>query len=332
MTANNDNKELEKLIDEDYVCEDYGEIQIWTQIKVTVPLSELDALVAVMSMINNNLMIEDYSDIDTNLKTCYGDLIDEKILNANKDIASVSVFVPSDRSYMDDLAYIRQRVAELSLHAEVELVGVNEEDWANSWKAYYKPIKIGEKIVICPAWERYTPAEGELVIRMDPGMAFGTGTHETTRLVIRLLEKYTKAGCRMLDVGTGTGILAICASRLGADTCRAYDIDPTAVRVARENIKDSGLTNVTCDQSDLLKQVSLEGGQYDLVCANIVADIIIRMTPDVGKYMKDDAVLLASGIIAERCDDVVACFEANGFKVVELLTDNDWCGLAVMKA
>ena len=327
-----ENKELEKLIDEDYVCEDYGEVQIWTQVKVTVPLRELDDLVAVMSMINNNLMIEDYSDIDTNLKTCYGDLIDEKILNANKDVASVSVFIPSDRSYMDDLAYIRQRCGELNLHAEVELVGVNEEDWANSWKAYYKPIKIGEKIVICPAWERYTPAEGEIVIRMDPGMAFGTGTHETTRLVIRLLEKYTKAGQLMLDVGTGTGILAICASRLGADFCRAYDIDPTAVRVARENIKDSGLGNVTCDQSDLLKQVSLEDGPYDLVCANIVADIIIRMTPDVGQYMKDDAVLLASGIIAERCDDVVACFEKNGFKIVEKLTDNDWCGLAVMKA
>ena len=326
-----ENKELEKLIDEDYVCEDYGEVQIWTQVKVTVPLRELDALVAVMSMINNNLMIEDYSDIDVNLKTCYGDLIDEKILKANKDIASVSVFIPSDRSYMDDLAYIRQRCEELSLHAEVELVGVNEEDWANSWKQYYKPVKIGERIVICPAWEKYTPAEGELVIRMDPGMAFGTGTHETTRLVIRLLEKYTKVGQRMLDVGTGTGILAICASRLGAELCRAYDIDPTAVRVARENIKDSGLTNVTCDQSDLLKQVSLEEGQYDLVCANIVADIIIRMTPDVGTYMKEDAVLLASGIIAERCDDVVACFEANGFTVIEKLTDNDWCGLAVMK-
>ena len=324
--------DLEKMIDEDYVCEDYGEVQIWTQIKVTVPLRELDSLVALMSMINNNLMIEDYSDIDTNLKTCYGDLIDEKILNANKDIASVSVFIPSDRSYMDDLAYIRQRVAELELHAEIELVGVNEEDWANSWKAYYKPIKIGEKIVICPAWERYTPAEGEIVIRMDPGMAFGTGTHETTRLVIRLLEKYTKEGQLMLDVGTGTGILAICASRLGARFCRAYDIDPTAVRVARENIKDSGLENVTCDQSDLLKQVSLEDGPYDLVCANIVADIIIRMTPDVGRYMKEDAVLLASGIIAERCDDVVECFEKNGFKVVEKLTDNDWCGLAVKKA
>ncbi len=323
---------MTKPIDQDYVCEDYGDIKQWTQVRVTVPLVELDDLVAVMSMINNNLMIEDYSDIDVNLKTCYGDLIDEQILNADKTKAAVSVFVPSDRSYMDDLAFIRQRLAELDLHGEIELVGVNEEDWANSWKQYYKPLKIGNRIVICPAWENYTPAEDELVIRMDPGMAFGTGTHETTRLVIRLLESYTKPGCRMLDVGTGTGILAICASRLGADLCRAYDIDPTAVRVARENIADSGLTNVTCDQSDLLKQVSLDGGAYDLICANIVADIIIRMTPDVGRYLKDDGVLLASGIIAERCDDVIAALEAHGFRIVEKLTDNDWCGLAVMKA
>ena len=320
------------MTDKDYVCEDYGTVKEWTQIRVTVEQRKLDELVAVMSMINNNLMIEDFSDIEINLKTCYGDLIDEKILNADKTVASVSVYVPSDRSYMDDLAFIRSRLAECGIEGKVEIVGVSEEDWANSWKQYYKPVKIGERIVICPAWESYTPTEDELVIRMDPGMAFGTGTHETTRLVIRLLEKYTKKDCRMLDVGTGTGILAICASRLGAGICRAYDIDPTAVRVARENIKDSGLTNVTCDQSDLLRQVSLEGGRYDLVCANIVADIIIRMTPDVGKYMKDDAVLLASGIIAERCDDVIACFERNGFKIVECLTDNDWCGLAVMKA
>ena len=318
--------------DQDYVCEDYGDVKVWTQIKVTVPLSQLDTLVATMSMINNNLMIEDYSDIDTNLKTCYGDLIDEKILQADKSIASVSVYVPSDRSYMDDLAFIRQKVAENQLDAKIEIVGVNEEDWANSWKQYYKPLKIGERIVICPAWERYTPADHELVIRMDPGMAFGTGTHETTRLVIRLLEEYTQAGCRMLDVGTGTGILAICASRLGADVCRAYDIDPTAVRVARENIKDSGLTNVTCDQSDLLKQVSLEGGKYDLICANIVADIIIRMTPDVAKYLKQDGVLLASGIIDERCQDVIDAFEQNGFTVVDCITENGWCGLAVKYA
>ena len=319
------------MTDKDYVCEDYGTVKEWTQIRVTVEQKKLDELVAVMSMINNNLMIEDFSDIEINLKTCYGDLIDEKILNADKTVASVSVYVPSDRSYMDDLAFIRSRLAECGIEGKVEIVGVSEEDWANSWKQYYKPVKIGERIVICPAWESYTPTEDELVIRMDPGMAFGTGTHETTRLVIRLLEKYTKKDCRMLDVGTGTGILAICASRLGAGICRAYDIDPTAVRVARENIKDSGLTNVTCDQSDLLRQVSLEGGRYDLVCANIVADIIIRMTPDVGNYIAEGGVLLASGIIDERCDDVIEALQSNGFRIIECLRDNGWCGLAVTK-
>lgn len=317
--------------DKDYVCEDYGDIKQWTQVRVTVPVEELNTLCAVMSMINNNLMIEDYSDIETNLKTCYGDLIDEKILKADRTVASVSVFVPSDRSYADDVAFIRQQAEENGLHIRVELVGVNEEDWANSWRAYYKPVKVGERMVICPAWEQYQPAEGELVIRMDPGMAFGTGTHETTRLVIRLLERYTTPGCRMLDVGTGTGILAICAARLGAGLCRAYDIDPTAVRVARENIKDSGLSQVTCDRSDLLKQVDLTDGPYDLICANIVADIIIRMAPDVGRYLKDDGVLLVSGIIRERCGDVQEALAKEGLLVVEELDDNDWCALALKK-
>ena len=187
--------------DPDYVCEDYGDVKAWTQIRVTVPLEQLDTLTALMSMISNNLMIEDYSDIETNLRTCYGDLIDEKILNADRTVASVSVYVPSDRSYADDVAFLRDRMAADGLNGKLELVGVNEEDWANNWKQYYKPLKIGNRIVICPAWETYTPTGNELVVRMDPGMAFGTGTHETTRLMIRLLEDYTQPGCRMLDVG-----------------------------------------------------------------------------------------------------------------------------------
>jgi len=317
------------MIDQDYVCGDYGTETEWTQVKVTVKLERLDDLVAIMSMVSNNLQIEDYSDID--LKTCYGDLIDESILNADKTIASVSVYLPAERSVAECISFLRERFAASDLmDAKIETVGVSEEDWANSWKAYYKPIKIGERLVIVPAWEKYTPAEGELIVRMDPGMAFGTGTHETTRLVIKLLETYTKEGCRMLDVGTGSGILAICASKLGAGECRAYDIDPMAVRVANENIKDSGLTNITCEVSDLLRQVD-KSRPYDLICANIVADIIIRMTPDVGELMHKDTVLLASGIIMERSDDVVECFEKHGFRIVERLEENGWCGLAVMK-
>lgn len=316
--------------DKDYVCEDRGEVREWVQVKVTVPLERLDDLVAIMSMITNQLQIEDYSDID--LASCYGDLIDESILNADKTIASVSVYLPGDRPMSDELAFLRERLAVSGLTelAKIELNGVNEEDWANAWRAYYKPLHIGNRMVIVPAWEEYEPAENEIVVTMDPGMAFGTGSHETTRLVIGLLEKYTKEGCRMLDVGCGSGILAICASKLGAGECFAYDIDPTAVRVANENVEKSGITNVKCGVADLLRGVD-ESRPYDLITANIVADIIIRMASDVGKLMHENTVLLVSGIILGRSEDVVEALEANGLKITERVVDNDWCAMAVMK-
>lgn len=317
------------MIDKDYMCGASSDVKEWHQVKGTVKLCHLDGLTAIMSMISNNLMIEDFSDID--LKTCYGDLIDESILNADKTIASVSVFLPVEQNFNEAISFIKERAEQDGFDVEVEVVGVNEEDWANSWKAYYKPLEIGERIVIVPAWEKYDAKPDDVIVTMDPGMAFGTGTHETTRLVIGLLEKYTKQGQRVLDVGCGSGILAICASKLGAKECKAYDIDEVAVRVARENIVINNCENITCDQSDLLKQVDLDGGQYDLVCANIVADIIIRMLPDVGAYMKDDAVLLASGIINERADDVMNAFEKYGFKIVEHAVDNGWCAFAISK-
>lgn len=316
------------MIDKDYTCEDWGAETEWTQIRVTVGLDKLDDTVAVMNMVSNYLQIEDYSDID--LKTCYGDLIDESILNADKTVASVIVYLSADGGAVDTVSFLRNRFNELSIDAKISVSGVNEEDWANSWKDYYKPIKIGEKIVIVPAWEKYEQNEGEIIVRMDPGMAFGTGTHETTRLVIGLLEKYVKEGMRVADVGCGSGILAICASKLGASECKAYDIDTTAVRVANENIKDSGLDNVTCEVSDLLRQVD-KSKPYDVICANIVADIIIRMMPDVGDFMNESSVILASGIIVERSEDVINGFLAHGFEIIERVEENGWCALAVKK-
>ncbi len=317
------------MTDPDYICGEATEIKDWTQIKVTVKLEELDTAMAVMSVLDNNLMVEDYSDID--LKTCYGDLIDESILNADKTVASVSLFLPADQNYNIAISFIRERLESEGVAPKIEIVGVNEEDWANSWKKYYTTLHIGKRTVIVPMWEEYEAKEGEIVVKMDPGMAFGTGSHETTRLVIELLEKYTKQGVRMLDVGCGSGILAICASKLGAGECKAYDIDPIAVKVANENIAESGQENITCEVSDLLKQVDLDGGKYDLICANIVADIIIRMTPDIDRFMKDDCVLLCSGIIKERADDVIAKLNEYALKVVERIDDNGWCALAVMK-
>lgn len=303
----------------------------WTQLRVKVKTEDIDRTAAIMSMLDNGIMIEDYSDIETGLKTCYGDLIDENILNADKSTGAVSIYVPDDRNYNDYIAFLRERFSAEGIDAKLELIGVDEEEWSTAWKKYYHPIKVGERLVIVPMWEKYDPAPGEIIVRMDPGMAFGTGTHETTRLVCGLIEKYLVPGQRMLDVGTGSGILAICASKLGAKECFAYDIDPVAVRVARENVKDNDLDNITCGVSDLLADVDLSGGQFDFAVANIVADIIVRMSDDIGNYIRDGAYLICSGIIERYEPDVRAAMERNGFDVVETAKESDWVAMVCQK-
>lgn len=300
----------------------------WTQIRVTGAVEHLETISAVMSMVRGSLMIEDYSDVTTD--GMYGALLDDSLLHADRTKAAVSVFIPETDSIAEGKAFIEMQLTASGIPYEMEIVGCREEDWAEAWKKYYHPIKVG-RIVIVPAWEQYTPVADEITVTMDPGMAFGTGTHETTRLVIAMLEKYLRPGDRMLDVGCGSGILSICASRLGASRCAAYDLDPTAVRVARENIAASGVANITCDVSDLLCDVDLSGGKYDVIAANIVADIILRMTPSVDAYLAEGGVLIASGIICPRRDEVEACFAAHGLEVFDSLTENDWCALAVRR-
>ncbi len=303
----------------------------WTQIRANGKREELDAISAVMSMLDPGLQIEDYSDLDELiLDGVYGDLIDEAVLSADRTKVSVSIYVPDEKPLGEYLAFIRERFSALGITADVETVGLSEEDWAENWKQYYHPIKIG-RIVIVPAWEKYEPKGDEITVLMDPGMAFGTGTHETTRLVIGLLDKYIKKGDRVLDVGCGSGILSIAASKLGADACRAYDIDPVAVRVTAENIKDNGVENVECGVSDLLASVD-RTAKYNIVCANIVADIIIRMTPDVGEYIADGGVLFVSGIIDERADEVLSVLRDHGYVEIETSHENGWCASALKRA
>ena len=300
----------------------------WVQIKVTVKTENLDGLVAIMSMISNGLQIEDYSDIeDRILDGVYGDLIDESVLNADRTVASVSVYVPDDKPMQDYTMFIEQRLAAEKINGKIELISLCEEDWADSWKQYYKPIEIGKRLVVVPMWERYDAKPEQVIVKMDPGMAFGTGTHETTRLCATLLEKYIDGNSTMLDVGCGSGILAICASKLGAKECYAYDIDPVAVKVANENVKDNDCTNIECGVSDLLKGV--KAGKYDVITANIVADIIIRLLPDIGTFMHKDTTLVISGIIDERCSDVYKSIEENGFVITEEIHENGWCAISL---
>ena len=293
----------------------------WTRLTAKADRGELEAITAVMSMIDNGLMIEDYSDIP--LDGMYGTLVDESILNADRSRIAVSVFIPAERSVGDAVAFLRERFAASGIKAELSLEGVAEEDWAESWKQYYHPVPIG-RVTIVPSWQEYTPAEGELTVRMDPGMAFGSGTHETTRLAVLLLQEVVGGGETLLDVGCGSGILSIVASKLGASECRAYDIDPVAVRVARENVLADGSGNVTCDVSDLLKQVKTPAGGFDIAVANIVADILLRLAPDIGGHLHRGSAYIVSGIISSRLDDVRCEMLARGFTEEKVISENDW--------
>ena len=300
----------------------------WTKLTARGKTADLSDITAVMSMLDNGLMIEDYSDVT--LDGVYGDLIDESILNADREHVGVSLFVPAEKSLAEYISFLRERFAALSLDVTLETEGMREEDWAESWKQYYHPIPLG-RVTVVPAWQEYTPKEGEAIIRMDPGMAFGTGTHETTRLVMKMMQDVIVGGERVLDLGCGSGILSLCASKLGAAFCAAYDIDPVAVRVAEENIREDGADNIVCGVSDLLRSVDVSGGKYDFVLANIVADVILRLLPDVGAYMKDGGRMILSGIICPRADEVRAAALENGFAIIEEREENDWLAILVEK-
>ena len=299
----------------------------WTQMKVGCSVEDLDRVTAIMSMLDPQLMVEDYSDMDEGMNNIYGELIDESLKNADRKHAAVSLFIPESKTPGDYAAFARDRFRAEGIDATVEMIGIADDDWENSWKKYYNPIRVGEKIMIVPAWQSYDAASDDVVVTMDPGLAFGSGPHETTRLCASLIEKYLEKGDRTLDVGTGSGILAIIESKLGAATVDACDIDPVAVRVAAENAESNGVSNVNCFVSDLLASVDAAEGMYDFVSANIVSDIIIRMAPDLPRIVRPNGLVAVSGVIDEYAPDVIAAMDDQGFAVADVYSDNGWKGL-----
>lgn len=299
----------------------------WTQLRVTGAVQDLETISAVMSMVNNSLMIEDYSDVTTD--GMYGALLDESLLNADKTRAAVSVFIPETQSVAEGKAFIETHLAAAGIPYEMEVVGCREEDWAEAWKKYYHPIKVG-KIVIVPAWEDYTPAPGEVTVTMDPGMAFGTGTHETTFMCMEQLEKYVTPGCRAIDVGCGSGILGLAAAKLGAADVLAIDLDELAVKVAAENTEKNGLSNVVrVAHGDLLEK---REEKADVIVANIIADVICYLCGPVKKHLLEGGTFICSGIIREREEDVQRALAAAGYTVCNRLAKGEWVCLAAKLA
>ena len=253
------------------------------------------------------------------------------------DDFSVAAYFLNDEGFADVYAGIRSAVLQAQTdNPEMEFGALSfsvdtlcEEDWANAWKKYFKPQKVSDFVVIKPTWEAYTPAQDETVIEIDPGMAFGTGTHETTKMCIRMLEEFQEPGSSVLDVGCGSGILSIASGKLGAGSILGLDLDPVAVEVARENVARNGLADKTQIIASDITQGVPKNRKFDIVLANIIADVIIRLSENIREYMKMPGVMICSGIIQERLDDVLTALEAAGLKTIKIEHLGEWCAVAV---
>lgn len=245
------------------------------------------------------------------------------------DAVTVSAYFVEDGA--DALAEtLRARLRDMfpETPPELSVETVPDTDWNENFRRNFKAFRAAGRFVIKPSWEEYPAEADDIVLQIDPGVAFGTGDHESTRMCLILLQKYVQPGSRVLDVGTGSGILGIAAMKLGASSVLALDYDPVSVRVAAENAAANGVVMET-RQSDLLS--SAEGGPYDIILANIVADILIRLNSDIAPYIKQGGVYILGGIIEERLEEVTASLMQNGMDVIEILSMNDWCAVAARK-
>lgn len=300
---------------------------IWNELTVKIPTEDTECAAAICSMVADaGIYIEDYSDLEAEVQEiAHVNLIEEDLLERDRAHSLIHLYLKQERALAEAVGFLKERLGAEGIAYELSTAGVREEDWANNWKKYYHAQKISEKLAVCPSWEDYTPFGDEKVIQLDPGMAFGTGTHETTRLCLRLLEKCVTEKTKLLDVGTGSGILAVGAALLGAPYVLGVDIDPQAVEVAKENAAKNGTSGVTefvC--GDLTKKVT---GRYEIVTANIVADVILRLLGTVKKFLVPGGALIVSGIIDTRADETEkACMEA-GFRVVERIEEGGWVAI-----
>jgi ribosomal protein L11 methyltransferase len=254
----------------------------------------------------------------------------------NFEVAQVTGYLVEDSSLAERTQVIRDRIRQLPSYGldigkgEVALTTISEADWDKAWKKYYKPTHIGNNIVIKPSWEVYMPTAHEVVIELDPGMAFGTGTHETTMLCLEILEEYIKKDMIVIDVGCGSGILSIACGKLGAKQVLAIDKDENAVRIAQENIKRNNLdTHIQAVKGDKLADINIKA---DIIVANIIADVVIDLTKDVALYLQDNGIFIASGIIKDRKLSVIEALGKNGFDVIRQFEKGEWVALISTQA
>ena len=305
----------------------------WTEVCIRIPAAVVDEAAAIANMVvPYGIYIEDYSDLEIGAREiAHIDLIDEDLLAKERDTALIHLYISPEENPAEAIAFLRERYTAVGIDHAVDANNVREEDWANNWKKYFKPLPVGEKILICPSWETAENPDNRAVLSIDPGMAFGTGGHDTTRLVLETLEKYVTDGVDFLDVGCGSGILSIAACLLGAGRALGIDIDALAVKTAIENGELNGLTAPKYEirLGDLARDVD---GTFPVIAANIVADAIIMLSPAIPALLAEDGVYIVSGIIDTREQDVLAALDNCGFTVVERREHGGWLCMVCKKA
>ena len=284
-------------------------------------------------------VIEDKNDVALNQRPeGQWDIIDEEIARRMGDDVKVKAYYAMDARVKDTLAHIASALDDLRANAaglplgklETLVSNVDDEDWAENWKKQYKPFRLGRHMVVKPGWETFDAQPDDKIIEIDPGMAFGTGTHETTGMCVELIEDYVKPGDTAIDIGTGTGILAIAAALAGAKDVLATDLDPVAVRVAAENVCVNGFADVIrTRQGDLLQAVD---ERANVVIANIIADVIAMLAQPVRAHIEDGGLFICSGIARERSDFVIEALKAAGYQQpMDIREKGEWMAIAARK-
>ena len=309
----------------------------WIEVRVITKSEALEPISGIFYGLDcKGVAIEDPEDIlGREQGPLTWDFADINVLEHKGKFAVVKGYFSEEDNIDEIIAYINEKIEEIKAlgidvgEGKVEFEKMYEEDWANNWKKYYKPSKVGEKIVVKPIWEEYEAKDEELVVELDPGIAFGTGEHETTRMCIQALEKYVQKDSTVFDVGCGSGILAIAAAKLGAKLAVGVDLDPVAVESAKENVGFNNIDNIEILHGNLIEVID---GKADIVVANIIAEIICILTEDVSRVIKPNGYFITSGIIHDRVEMVTNKLEECGFEVVKVNKDGEWnCIIAKLK-
>lgn len=304
----------------------------WTEVCIVTTEEASDAVSEMLTSIGaGGVVIEDPNEIRRQIESPGSlDYADQEFMDSLGTDVTIKAYFNQGSTSEEIIILIQEKLRFISQFLDTGkgyqgYSEVDDEDWATAWKKYYKPFHISDSVVIKPSWEEYERQTGEIVIEMDPGMAFGTGTHETTRLCSQLLEKYVQKGDTVIDVGCGTGILSIIAVKLGASHAEAVDIDEVAARVTAENCTINGVLDKITVKKGVL--ADLQPRKADIVVANIIADVVIGLSAIMPNYLKEGGILLTSGIIKERRDDVINAYTGLGFKFLNNLEMGEWVAI-----